>query len=62
MKDFIVWYSQEESGKIYFSAESMAEAKALIEKVKEGELEVEDLPNYDRKIKWFDFTLEEVEG
>ena len=62
MKDFIVWYSAEEGGKIGFSAESMDEAKALIEKVREGEMDISDLPNYWKKVKWDEFALEEVEG
>jgi hypothetical protein len=62
MKDFIVWYSAEEGGKIGFSAESMEEAKALIQRVREGEVAIQDLPNYWKKTKWDEFTLEEVEG
>lgn len=49
-KRFRIGYSQDEYGYYYFSAKDLKEAKALIEQLEEGEIDVEDLPDFYNKI------------
>lgn len=64
-KQFKIGFSQDEFGWYYFNAESVEEAQALIEQVDEGEIDVEQLPNFYKKVnggqhEWIN-SLEEVE-
>lgn len=45
-KKFKIGWSQEEYGWYYFQAENIEQAQKLIESVENGEIEVEDLPNF----------------
>ena len=63
-KRFKIGFSQDEYGWYYFNAENVEEAKALIEQVEEGEIDVEDLPDFYKKVNggqhdWIN-SLEEV--
>ena len=63
-KRFKIGFSQDEYGWYYFNAENVEEAQALIEQLEEGEIDVEDLPNFYKKVnggqhEWIN-PLEEV--
>jgi hypothetical protein len=63
-KRFRIGFSQEQYGYYYFNAESVEEAKALIEQLEEGEIEAEELPSFYQKTnggqhEWIN-PLEEV--
>lgn len=45
-KRFRIGWSQEEYGWYYFNAESIEEAQQLIEQVDNGDIEVEQLPDF----------------
>lgn len=51
MKEFTVWMSQTDTYKIFFEAETIQQAKELLEKVNEGEISFEELPNVTDKLK-----------
>lgn len=67
MKHYTVWYSQTDTYKIGFDAESLEDAQAKLEAVfEEFEYDMEELPNYWSKLKSVESdyspeTLEEVE-
>jgi len=60
MKDYKVYYTEEDSGVFIFQAESLDQANELLNKVKEGDLYLDELPNYYRKNKSFDSNLSDI--
>jgi hypothetical protein len=64
MPRFRVGFSEEAYGYYYFDAKDMDEALDLMEKVEQFEIDVEDLPAFNRKVngeqhEWIN-PLEEV--
>jgi hypothetical protein len=63
MSQYRITFSEEQYGYIYFTATSEAEAQEMLEKVRDYELDIEDLPDVVVKVKngqcEYD-TLEEV--
>lgn len=49
-KEFVVWVDETITRKIYFVADGLADAERLIGQVESGELDTEDLPEYDYKV------------
>jgi len=65
MGKYVVWYDQTDTYKLWLEADSLEQAKALLQRVNTGELGVEDLPEFDSKLKGVEIqvaieTLEEV--
>ena len=66
MGKYAVWYDQTDTYKLWLEADSLEQAKALLQRVNTGELGVEDLPEFDSKLKGVEIqvaidTLEELE-
>lgn len=64
MKKFNVSYVEESSGNIWFEAETMEEAQALVDKLRSGVINADELPNFGKKERSYetDFQyLKEVE-
>jgi hypothetical protein len=51
MATFEVWYSTGEYGKLWLEADSEEHAVELLEKVKNGEMKMTDLPKFEQNIK-----------
>jgi hypothetical protein len=65
MGKYAVWYDQTDTYKLWLEADSLEQAKALLQQVNIGEILVEDLPEYATKLKGVEIqiaieTLEEV--
>lgn len=54
MKTFTIGYYEEATGSVAFEAESLEEAEALIEKVRNGELFIEELEGYGKKERTYE--------
>jgi hypothetical protein len=66
MPTFTVWFSQTDTSKAWFEAESKEQALALLEKLNSGEIDHTQLANLSIKLKEveleFDpFTLEQID-
>jgi hypothetical protein len=66
MKKYTFWYSETYTYKGGFEAESLEEAKKLLNEVFEGEMSIQELPWFWNKDKGYEAdyspeTLEEVE-
>jgi NAD kinase len=60
MTTYLTWYSTGEYGKLWFDADSEEQAEELLEQVRNGELTIEELPNYEMSVKGgdgFEFDL-----
>ena len=54
----VFWYSEEIVNKAYFTAESEEQGKELLRQVEEGEISMEDLPDFYSKVKSYEATLD----
>jgi hypothetical protein len=66
MATFTVWFSQTDTSKAWFEAESKEQALALLEKLNSGEIDHTQLDNLSIKLKEveleFDpYTLEQID-
>ena len=62
MPTFMSWYSLGEYGKLWFEADNEEHAKALLAKVVDGELAIDNLPNAQTNVKGGDdFEFESLE-
>ena len=61
MKQYRFSYHEQESGYIYFEAENMEKAQELLDEVETGDLLIEDLPNYFKKVRSGEYELSELE-
>lgn len=57
MAKFTTWYSEEVITQIWFDAENAEEAQKMVEKIIDDETFINDLPNFDSKSKYNDFTI-----
>lgn len=63
MPTYEIWYSESYTYKAWFDADSKEEAVNLLEQVQNGELMIDDLPEFGNKDKGYelDFAPSEVE-
>ena len=62
MATYMTWYSLGEYGKLWFDADNEEHAEYLLNKVREGELAMGDLPNSQTRVKGADdFEFESLE-
>jgi hypothetical protein len=66
-KLYSFWYTESDTFKGYFRAEDKAQARALLLRIQNGELDTTDLADWDSKSKDYALeldidTLEELEG
>jgi len=57
MKTYVVWFSETETYKMYFQAENIEQAKDLLNKVQDGEIDTMDLPEVDKKSKDYEVQI-----
>ena len=58
MTQFSFWYSETSTFKGYFEADSLEEAKKLLEQINDGEISLDDLPSFENKSKEFGLEAE----
>jgi putative SOS response-associated peptidase YedK len=58
MPTYEFWYSEEYAYKAWFEAKDEEEAQKLLDRVQEGKLELEELPNFGNKSKTYDIVVE----
>ena len=61
MPRFVIMVNEEYANKWGFDADSIEHAKELMEKIKEGEISVDELPNWYEKNYSIDTTYGELE-
>lgn len=61
MTRYVVRYAEENYGIITFDANSKEEAETLIAQAEQGEIEIEDLPNYSSTVKSSSYSLTALE-
>lgn len=61
MKTFAIKYYEGAVGSISFEAESLEEANALLDKVRDGEIDVEDLRSYNKKERDYSLDIDLLE-
>jgi len=63
MKTYSIWFSETDTYKMFFQAESLEEAEKLIYKVRSGELDTTDLPKMEKVGKNYEeeFATETLE-
>lgn len=54
-------YYEQESGYIYFEAENMEKAQELFDEVETGDIFIEDLPGYFKKVRSGEYELDDLE-
>jgi hypothetical protein len=59
-KTFTFWYDETYTYQVWFEAESLEEAQALLAQVDESEIEVSELPNVSQKDKNYHFEATDV--
>lgn len=57
--EVVFWYSEEIVNKAYFVAESEEQGRELLRQVQDGEIFLEDLPEFYSKSKNYEATLDE---
>ena len=58
MAQFEFWYSETQTFKGYFEAESIEEAVKLLEQAQDGEIAFDDLPQWWNKDKGFELEFD----
>lgn len=61
MTRYVMRYAEENYGIITFDANSQEEAETLMAQAEQGEIEIEDLPNYSSKVKSSSYSLTALE-
>lgn len=61
MPTFQGWYQLEGYGKLWFDADSMAHAQELLEQVKTGQIEMDELRGYGLKVKGEHLEVDSLE-
>lgn len=54
-------YEEVSVNQVFFVADSEDEAKVLFEKAINGQISVEDLPNFAEKNKWYELSFDNSE-
>lgn len=61
MTRYVVRYAEENYGIITFDANSKEEAETLIAQAEQGDIEIDQLENYSRKVKSASYSLTALE-
>lgn len=61
MPTYELWYSESYTYKAWFDADNKEEAIKLLEKVQNGDLIIDDLPEFGRKDKGYELDIEPSE-
>lgn len=57
--DVVFWYAEEIVNKAYFTAKSKEEGEELLRQLNDGEISIDDLPNFYSKNKNYEVTIDE---
>ena len=57
MPSYEIWYSESYTYKAWFDAENKEEAVKLLEQVQNGDLMIDDLPEFGNKDKGYELEL-----
>lgn len=58
MATFEIWYSETYTYKAWFNADDKEAALAMLEQVRDGEADLEELPNFGNKDKGYELELD----
>jgi hypothetical protein len=55
------WYDETNTFKAWITADSLEQAEELVNKVQDGNLEMEDLPGFENRSKAYELLIDTVE-
>lgn len=58
MPTYEFWYDETTTYKAWFDAENLEEAEKLLDRVQDGEMNIDDLPEFGNKDKGYEVALE----
>jgi hypothetical protein len=61
MPAYEFWYEENNTYKAWIIADSLEHAKELIDQVQEGEISLEDLPDFANRSKAYELLIDTVE-
>ena len=61
MATYELWYSESYTYKAWFTADSKEQAVKLLQQVQDGDIQIEDLPDFDKKDKGYELDIEPSE-
>jgi hypothetical protein len=61
MPTYEFWYNETYTYKAWFTAEDKDQALKMIESVEQGNLDIEDLPEFGKKDKNYEIELDAIE-
>lgn len=61
MPEFTFWYTETQGYRAWFTADSLEQARELLGKVECGELDMEELPEFGSKTKYYELTTEDID-
>jgi hypothetical protein len=61
MPTYEFWYDETNTYKAWITADSLEQAKELVNKVQDGNLEMEDLPGFENRSKAYELLIDTVE-
>ena len=62
MPTYEFWYNEEYTYKAWFQAENKEEAEKLMALVDEGELDIDELPEFGKKDKNYEINIDPITG
>jgi hypothetical protein len=61
MPTYEFWYEENNTYKAWITADTKEAAKALLDQVQEGEISLEDLPDFENKSKAYELLIDTIE-
>ena len=61
MPAYEFWYEENNTYKAWFTADTLEHAKALMDQVQEGEISLDDLPDFENKSKAYELLIDTIE-
>jgi SepF-like predicted cell division protein (DUF552 family) len=60
MPSYEFWYDETNTFKAWFEADNLEQAKELVSKVQDGELDITDLPEFQNKDKNYELLIDHL--
>jgi hypothetical protein len=61
MPAYEFWYEENNTYKAWITADTLEHAKALLDQVQEGEISLEDLPDFENRSKAYELLIDTIE-
>ena len=61
MPTYEFWYDETSTYKAWITADSLEQAKELVGQVQDGEISLDDLPDFENKSKAYELLIDTIE-